>query len=212
MADSDESGPQCFPIYLFPRAWEGGDGNPRQVMWQTPHLLCNRCGEGFAPGDFGRTDIQISDEPYCIAEHRECYLRGIYGSVGHQQQRCPCFGGTYEDPPDMTPRQAARAAVVYHAAARHRVALSAFKIGTYFRIGSEETRWRVTDVGTRTLVAIKLDEWVVKNRSDVGPPYAVTETAFDEYDLPALQIVPAPPAPDDEARDEAEMRTLGLIQ
>jgi len=47
------------------------------------------------------------------ALHRECFLRGVYGSVGHQLGRCSCHGGPgLEDgPEDMTMREAARAAV-----------------------------------------------------------------------------------------------------
>ena len=54
---------------------------------------------------------------------------------------------------------------------------SKFKIGTEFLTGSG--RWRCTDVGTRTIIAIKLDldhdpSWYN------GPPYAVAESVFDE--------------------------------
>src|SRR5436305_13062099 len=54
---------------------------------------------------------------------------------------------------------------------------SDFKIGTEFLTGSG--RWRCTDVGTRTVIAIKLDldhdpSWYN------GPPYAVAESVFDE--------------------------------
>lgn len=59
------------------------------------------------------------------------------------------------------------------------------------------TRWRVTDVGTRTIVAIRVDE-VTVDRDDgtqatysgeaaeqflQGPPYDVLEHVFDEDDL-----------------------------
>jgi hypothetical protein len=37
------------------------------------------------------------------------------GSVGHQKGTCSCHGGTEEDPPEMTKRQAAVAAWVYAA-------------------------------------------------------------------------------------------------
>jgi hypothetical protein len=58
-----------------------------------------------------------------------------------------------------------------------RVKHSKFKIGTEFLTGSG--RWRCTDVGTRTITAIKLDldhdpSWYN------GPPYAVAESVFDE--------------------------------
>lgn len=42
--------------------------------------------------------------------HRDCLIRAMVGSLGHQNQRCPCFGGIEEDPPGLTARQAATAA------------------------------------------------------------------------------------------------------
>ena len=75
--------------------------------------------------------------------------------------------------------------------------LSDFKIGTEFHVG--DRRWRVTDVGTRVVVAIRLDEVVMSyndgrsatfNQIEAqfqglfnGPPYAVNEVVFDEYDF-----------------------------
>lgn len=57
---------------------------------------------------------------------------------------------------------------------------SAFKIGMEFMTGAG--RWRCTDVGTRTIAAIRLDldhdtSWYN------GPPYAVAEMVLDEYGL-----------------------------
>jgi hypothetical protein len=50
-------------------------------------------------------------------------------------------------------------------------------------------RWRCTDVGTRVVVAILLD---APNPSWYhGPPYAITETVFDEYDLDGCSTDPA---------------------
>lgn len=45
--------------------------------------------------------------------HHECAARSALGSVGHQAGRCSCYGGTDEDPPGMTKREAARAAQAY---------------------------------------------------------------------------------------------------
>ncbi len=42
--------------------------------------------------------------------HANCLLRQVIGSVGHQLGTCSCFGGTEEDPPGLTKRQAAKAA------------------------------------------------------------------------------------------------------
>ncbi len=56
--------------------------------------------------------------------------------------------------------------------------LSDFRIGLEFFTAAG--RWRCTDVGARTVAAIKLDQ------SDPswynGPPYAVAEFVFDEHD------------------------------
>lgn len=45
--------------------------------------------------------------------HYECGLRSAVGSVGHQTRRCSCYGGTEEDPPGLTRREAARAAMTF---------------------------------------------------------------------------------------------------
>lgn len=55
-----------------------------------------------------------------------------------------------------------------------------FKIGIEFICG--EKRWRCTDMGTRVIVAICLDEYNDQSWFN-GPPYAVSETVFDEYDI-----------------------------
>ena len=43
--------------------------------------------------------------------HYECGLRSVIGSLAHLQRTCSCYGGTGHDPPEMTKREAARAAV-----------------------------------------------------------------------------------------------------
>jgi hypothetical protein len=61
-----------------------------------------------------------------------------------------------------------------------------FRIDLEFYTASD--KWRCTDVGTRVIVAIKLD------RDDpgwyAGPPYAVLETVFDEYDFGGCSLDP----------------------
>lgn len=56
-----------------------------------------------------------------------------------------------------------------------------------FRIGCEfwtaTGRWRCTDIGTRTLCAIKLEG---DPRNWRGPPYSVAEYVFDENDMGGL--------------------------
>lgn len=60
------------------------------VVWQNPNVP-----EGLRP------------------MHSECSIRSIAGSVGHQTKRCSCYGGTLEDPPGATKREAAIAATLY---------------------------------------------------------------------------------------------------
>lgn len=84
---------------------------------------------------------------------------------------------------------------------------SDFRIGVDFWCGGN--RWRCTDVGTRVIVAISLEPHEVvtyvpspdgvsppqleRHTTDdpswlIGPPYAVVERVFDEYDLPACSL------------------------
>ncbi len=54
-----------------------------------------------------------------------------------------------------------------------------FKIGKNFFTASG--KWRCTDVGTRVIIAIKLDQEDERNYN--GPPYSIAESIFDEYDF-----------------------------
>jgi hypothetical protein len=73
--------------------------------------------------------------------------------------------------------------------------LDEFEIGKTFRCDGR--LWRCTDVGTRVVAAIRLDEVRVGGTAGDrtpdqqeaeaegwfrGPPYAVAETVFDEHD------------------------------
>lgn len=74
---------------------------------------------------------------------------------------------------------------------------SDFKIGTEFT--TVTGRWRCTDVGTRVITAIHLDNPVVGAAALVnpgsldswfnGPPYAVMEVVFDENDFAGCELV-----------------------
>jgi hypothetical protein len=64
---------------------------------------------------------------------------------------------------------------------------SDFRIGCEFLSGSG--RWRCTDVGKRTITAIRLnhdDDPAWYN----GPPYAVAESVFDEDDIEGCKWAP----------------------
>ena len=60
---------------------------------------------------------------------------------------------------------------------------SDFQIGTKF--ATAMSRWKVTDVGSRVIVAIpeKGGDWTN------GPPYAVVEIVFDEEDIISCEPV-----------------------
>ncbi|HEX3984774.1 MAG TPA: hypothetical protein VHX12_13850, partial [Acidisoma sp.] len=68
--------------------------------------------------------------------------------------------------------------------------------------------WRCTDIGTRVIIAIRLDRVDVGSPSPElrrtlgraeakaegwfnGPPYAVSESVFDEYDMEGCSLEPA---------------------
>jgi hypothetical protein len=86
---------------------------------------------------------------------------------------------------------------------------SEFSIGTEFWLGAK--RWRCTDVGTRTVIAICLEpREIVRTELDPdnparrveikcvssdprdlnGPPYGIVESVLDEYDLDACTTEP----------------------
>ncbi len=54
-----------------------------------------------------------------------------------------------------------------------------FQIGLEFYTASG--KWRCTDIGTRVIVAIKLDQDDLRNYN--GPPYSIAEYVFDENDF-----------------------------
>lgn len=60
-----------------------------------------------------------------------------------------------------------------------------FSIGIEFECGGR--RWRCTDVGTRTVIAISLDHLDDPSWYS-GPPYAIFEIVFDENDMPACTL------------------------
>lgn len=95
--------------------------------------ICEWCGEGFYHVDDNGTVTEdrgflirhgsihhvmavgfiAAEAETMVAYHLECHVRSIAGSVAHQQKRCSCYGGTGEDDPALTKRQAAEAAAKY---------------------------------------------------------------------------------------------------
>jgi hypothetical protein len=74
---------------------------------------------------------------------------------------------------------------------------SDFWIGREFLCGVG--RWRCTDVGTRTIAAIRLDLDHDPRLYD-GPPYLVAESVFDEYDMEVCEAAPKRRSFDDSGR------------
>lgn len=64
---------------------------------------------------------------------------------------------------------------------------SDFRIGREFLTGSG--RWRCTDVGKRTIAAIRLNHDDDPNWYN-SPPYAVVEHVFDEYGIEGCEPAP----------------------
>jgi hypothetical protein len=85
---------------------------------ESPHVEtpvgvpCVYCEEPIQLGDRGVIIPHVGQKG-CDASHpwhMDCFLRTVVGSVGHQKQKCSCFGGNEDDPPGMTKREAATAA------------------------------------------------------------------------------------------------------
>ena len=74
-----------------------------------------------------------------------------------------------------------------------------FRIGCEFLTGSG--RWRCTDVGKRTISAIRLDH-DDDPRWYNGPPYAVVEDVFDEEGIKDCEVAPKRRTYDDSGRTE----------
>jgi len=65
-----------------------------------------------------------------------------------------------------------------------------FSIGCEFTTGAG--KWRCTDVGTRVIVALRIDDHSDDPSWYNGPPYAVAECVFDEYDQQGSPPLPMP--------------------
>jgi hypothetical protein len=75
-------------------------------------VICHHCKEPILVTESGVVMSLLSlDGAELIAQHRECHLRQVFGSVGHQLGKCSCRGGSEDDPPGLTTRDAALAAV-----------------------------------------------------------------------------------------------------
>jgi hypothetical protein len=94
------------PTRYFGPAWAR---KPGEVQIPVPvGRICIPCEEPIGPDDMGT--INFADQ----VNHHECLMRSVIGSVGHLRGICSCYGGTEEDPPGMTRREAAKAALALY--------------------------------------------------------------------------------------------------
>ncbi len=68
-------------------------------------------------------------------------------------------------------------------------------------------KWRCTDIGTRVIVAVCLDDHPDDPSWYNGPPYAVSEHCFDEYDQQGCTPFPPPGPAKIAARSDADFDT-----
>jgi len=69
---------------------------------------------------------------------------------------------------------------------RRRMTKEEFEIGEDFY--TTTGKWRCTDIGTRVIVAIHLNQNDSRNYN--GPPYSIPENVFDEYDMEGCSLEP----------------------
>jgi hypothetical protein len=111
----------------FGESWDAPMCEPGAHAPTPVGVLCMSCEEPIEEGDRGvmmpqggLDELAARLDPLGlvtvgsvrgVAQHLECQLRSVLGSVGHIEGRCSCVGGDFEDPPGLTPREAAIAAV-----------------------------------------------------------------------------------------------------
>lgn len=75
----------------------------------------------------------------------------------------------------------------YKNAAHLNPSLNWLEMGGRFTCSGE--RWQVTDIGNRTLTAIQITKQIEEDPSWInGPPFAVPEISFDEYDIEGIDF------------------------
>jgi hypothetical protein len=120
-----------FTNAWFGRSWGAPINNDLPQVPTPVGVSCLHCEEPIEGGDSGHVMPYMGARPeelVCaigddgvlrplergvyIAQHLECFLRGTFGGVNHIEGRCFCCGGDEDpDPPGLTRREAARAAV-----------------------------------------------------------------------------------------------------
>jgi len=165
---------------------------------ETPsNASCAWCGEPILRGEDGIED----QDGRC--EHIECFIRSIVGSVAHQKQRCPCYGGSDEhDEKGIPKRAAARAAFenwqrwgAADANPRHPTPTPAGKYSsTQERCGTEvdiSNLFRRLHAGDYALVNFVLE---AGKRCPVGSPVPINRAEMKRHGLEIIltHLRPAP--------------------
>ncbi len=92
----------------FGQAWGPICGVVEQVAVPTG-ARCTYCGEEVGPQDSGVIMPHMTNNTWAeLPNHRECFIRTIFGSIGHQLRTCSCYGGKEGDPEGLTLREAAK--------------------------------------------------------------------------------------------------------
>lgn len=75
------------------------------------HANCNYCSEPITLHEVNARSVPMPLIKNSLRDyHSECIIRAVLGSAAHMLSECSCFGGTREDPPGMSLRDAARLA------------------------------------------------------------------------------------------------------
>jgi len=106
---------EVFESAWFGSSWGAPVCKPDNRVDTPVGIHCEHCDEAFIAGDrgFAIATLVVSGSMRKSYFHHACWLRKILGSVGHQMRQCSCQGGAEEDPPGLTLRQAAVAALAY---------------------------------------------------------------------------------------------------
>jgi hypothetical protein len=95
----------------FGKKYEGGLWHDCAKAETPVGAICGQCGEEIAEGDDGVL-LPLFGAPIAQAFHYACHMRALIGGLNHLRGTCTCCGGEDPpDPPEMTRRQAAEAAV-----------------------------------------------------------------------------------------------------
>ena len=134
-------------------------------------------------GDMFVRDFARGQLSRAMAHHRLALARILYDRAArdtrapHEPRKRPFIGFTHEEE-DWVIEQ-------FYEGAPVGMTHEEFEIGREFMCGGR--RWLCTDKGTRVVIAI-----LAGTDEDGGPPYAVVEHTFDEYDIGGCDPVPEP--------------------